>query len=191
MRAHSVLAMGGLGPRETAHGSALGLHAPEPVDLLAGAALPGLGIHDKYFESDIGHRTRGTAQGLSCAWSEEPGWRCTVLNPSRFYARKHYVVPLRHRDILSMVKGGYGIGFYGTENALAPFVQAYRALPAVVMNDVKGVGDEIVKMREARVNGRYYAYVVNTGEETRLFASVRLKGLTNLVTGEQLAGETL
>lgn len=160
-------------------------------DLLAGAAFPGLGIHDKYFESDIGHRTRGTAQGLSCAWSEEPGWRCTVLNPSRFYARKHYVVPLRHRDILSMVKGGYGIGFYGTENALAPFVQAYRALPAVVMNDVKGVGDEIVKMREARVNGRYYAYVVNTGEETRRFASDRLKGLTNLVTGEQLAGETL
>ncbi|MGN0833712.1 MAG: LamG domain-containing protein, partial [Kiritimatiellia bacterium] len=160
-------------------------------DLLKGAAFPGLGIHDKYFESDIGHRTRGTAQGLSCEWSDEPGWRCTVLNPSRFYARKHYVMPLRYRDILSMVKGGYGIGFYGTENALAPFVQAFRALPAVVMKDVKGVGDEVVKMREARVNGKYYAYVVNTGEEKRRFTSARLQGLKNLATGETLTGDTI
>lgn len=155
-------------------------------DLFKGAAFPGLGIHDKYFESDVGHRTRGTAQGLTCEWSDEPGWRCTVLNPSRFYARKHYVMPLRYYDILSMVKGGYGFGFYGTENALAPFVQAYRALPAVVMKDVKGVGDEVVKMREARVNGKYYAYVVNTSEEKRRFKSSRIKGLKNLTTGEIL-----
>lgn len=159
--------------------------------LLKGATFPSVGQHDRYFETAVGHNTRGTPAGLTCSWSDELGWRVTTMNPPGIYARRHFVEPMRFMDILSMVKGGYLLGFYGAENALAPFVQAYRALPAKVMADVPGVGDEIVKMRETTVNGRYYAYVVNTGDKPRTVRSARFKGMQNLVTGETLTGDTL
>ena len=42
-----------------------------------------------------------------------------------------------------------------------PFLQAFRALPSVVMRDVAAIGD--VRVRQGAFGGEIYFYVVNTG----------------------------
>ena len=89
--------------------------------------------------------------------------------------------------MLGLSKGGFLIGTYGMEDVLVPFVQAFRALPAVVMDDVPcGVDD--VRVRQCTFNGRSYFYVVNTGATPRAVTLAFPAKTENLVSGETFGG---
>ncbi len=154
---------------------------PGFYSLLKGARYPWVNQHDRYWESPIG---RGST--LSCDWLSECTWRVSTINPGGFHALRHFVLPLRYGDVLGMSKGGFLIGTYGMEEALVPFVQAFRALPAVVFDDVGGT--ETVKLRHKDFDGKSWFYVVNTDmKPVRVRLSVP-KRTRDLVTGERVGG---
>jgi hypothetical protein len=102
------------------------------------------------------------------------------------HALRHFVLPLRYGDVLGMSKGGFLIGTYGMEDVLVPFVQAFRALPAVVFDDVGGT--ETVKLRHKDFDGRSWFYIVNTDmKPARVKLSVP-KRTHDLVTDERVGG---
>lgn len=157
--------------------------------LFRGAKFPWLNIHDRYWESSIGRSgARGSANTLSCNWFTECPWRVTTLNPGGDSAMRAIVAPLRHGDILGVSKGGFLIGTYGMEEPLARFSQAFRALPAVVFDDVTRVGDVVV--RQNVFAGKSWFYVVNTGSAAATAELAVPKGTRDLVTGE-IAGPEL
>ena len=96
------------------------------------------------------------------------------------------MLPLRYGDVLGMSKGGFLIGTYGMEDVLVPFVQAFRALPAVVFDDVGGT--ETVKLRHKDFDGRSWFYVVNTDMKPATVTLAVPKGAHDLVTGERVGG---
>ena len=159
---------------------------PGFYSLLRGAKYPWVNQHDRYWESPIGRGAKGGPSSLSCDWLDECTWRVSTLNPSGVHALRHFVLPLRYGDVLGMSKGGFLIGTYGMEDMLVPFVQAFRALPAVVFDDVGGT--ETVKLRHKDFDGRSWFYVVNTDKTP---ATVRLsvpKRAHDLVTDERVGG---
>ena len=150
---------------------------------LKGAAYPLVHQHDRYWESPIGAKASGGANSLSCDWLKECGWRVSTINPSGRHALRHFVEPLRFGDVLGVSKGGFLIGTYGMEAELVPFAQAFRALPAVVMEDVAAPAEN-VRVRACSFNEKTYFYVVNAGGSP---ATVRLEfpaKTQDLVTGE-------
>lgn len=141
-------------------------------ETLTGAVGPWVHQHDRYWESAIGREEfrDGKPNQLQAPWLTEHAWRVSTLNPAGFRCMKPYIMPLRHRDILGMSKGGFLIGTHGMEPWLRPFAAAYRALPAEPFDDVPG-SSATVKVRElARADGTWF-YIANTSEEP---ASVRL-----------------
>jgi hypothetical protein len=159
---------------------------PGFYSLLRGAQYPWTNQHDRYWESPIGRGAKDGPSSLSCDWLDECRWRVSTLNPSGVHALRHFVLPLRYGDVLGMSKGGFLIGTYGMEDVLVPFVQAFRALPAVVFDDAGGT--ETVKLRHKDFDGRSWFYVVNTD---KVPVTVRLsvpKGAHDLVTGERTGG---
>ncbi len=148
-------------------------------DLIAAAAYPWVNQHDRYWESAIGGKG-----ALNTPWLTEMGWRVTTINPSGRSALRHFVAPLRHTDVLGLSKGGFLIGTYGMEDVLVPFVQAFRALPAVRMTDVPNGPGGDVRFRHATVGGCDYFYLVNTGEAEQTVCVDFPSGLRNLVTGD-------
>ncbi len=165
---------------------------PGYYSLLRGADFPWVNQHDRYWESAIG-RGAGGKPTLSCDWLRECVWRVTTINPSGFNALRHFAVPFRHHDVLGLSKGGFLIGTYGMEETLAPFVQAFRALPPVVFDDVPPATvaeDNLVRVRAKEYKGRSYFYAVNTGVNP---VSVKLTvpaGTRDLVSGQALAEKT-
>ena len=154
--------------------------------LLRGATYPWANQHDRYWESPIGRDAKDGLSSLSCDWLDECKWRVSTLNPSGVHSLRHFVLPLRYGDVLGMSKGGFLIGTYGMEDVLVPFVQAFRALPAVVFDDVGGT--ETVKLRHKDFDGRSWFYVVNTDKDP---ATVRIavpKRARDLVTDERVGG---
>ncbi|MGN0846424.1 MAG: LamG-like jellyroll fold domain-containing protein [Kiritimatiellia bacterium] len=147
---------------------------------LRGAAYPLVHQHDRYWESPIGAGTKGT---LSCEWLRECAWRVSTINPSGVHALRHFVEPLRFGDVLGLSKGGFLIGTYGMEAELVPFIQAFRALPAVVMEDVAAVGD--VRVRACTFRGRTYFYVVNTAARAATVTVEMPAKTRDLVSGER------
>jgi hypothetical protein len=135
-------------------------------DTLNGATGPWVHQHDRYWESAIGAEEflNGKPNKLEAPWLKEHAWRVSTLNPVGFYCMKPYIMPLRHRDILGMSKGGFLIGTYGMEPWLRPFAAAYRALPAEPFTDVAGSSNE-VKIRELVRSDKTWFYVVNTKEQ--------------------------
>lgn len=135
-------------------------------ETLAGAIGPWVHQHDRYWESAIGREEfrNGKPNKLEAPWLKEHGWRVSTLSPVGFNCMKPYVMPLRHRDILGMSKGGFLIGTYGMEPWLRPFAAAYRALPAEPFDDVHGSSDKI-KVRELARKDTTWFYVVNTSEQ--------------------------
>ena len=131
--------------------------------LLQGAERPWVHQHDRYWESAIGRGgKKGAANSLSCDWLNECTWRVSTINPSGVNALRHFVEPLRYGDVLGVSKGGFLIGTYGMEDVFVPFVQAFRALPAVVFDDVGAPGSDAVRLRQKTYEGASWFYVVNT-----------------------------
>lgn len=153
---------------------------------IKGASYPLVHQHDRYWESPIG-RNGGGSNSLSCSWLKECAWRVSTINPSGRNALRHFVEPLLHGDVLGLSKGGFLIGTYGMEEELVPFVQAFRALPAVVMEDLMAPNGN-VRVRGRMYDGRYYFYVVNAGGEPAETTITFPKGTANLVTGEAYEG---
>ncbi|MDO5579607.1 MAG: LamG-like jellyroll fold domain-containing protein [Planctomycetia bacterium] len=123
-------------------------------------------MHDRYWESAIGDvRREGRGKVLAADWFKEHTWRVTTLNPVGYHALKHYIMPLRYKDILGFSKGGFLIGTYGMENWLVKFSAAYRALPAVPFDDADGSTD-LVKVRTRLDRRLGWFYIVNTSEKT-------------------------
>jgi len=118
--------------------------------------------HDRYWESAIGSDAKVK---LQADWLREHGWRVSTLNPTGFYAMKHYILPLKYQDVLGFTKGGFLIGTYGMEENLVKFAAAYRALPAVAFEDVTECCTEDVKVR-THSNTKYtWFYAVNASEK--------------------------
>lgn len=137
---------------------------PGFYDLLDGADFPWVHQHDRYWESPIGKNSKKN-NSLSNDWLKECPWRVTTINPAGYHAMRHFVLPLRYHDILGMSKGGFLIGTYGMEEMLVPFAQAFRALPAVLFDDLPC--DPIVKLRHREYDGKEWFYLVNTGDKTQ------------------------
>ncbi len=156
---------------------------PGFYSLLKGAAYPWVNQHDRYWESPIG---RAKKDSLSCAWLDECEWRVTTINPAGVHALRHFVLPLRYGDVLGLSKGGFLIGTYGMEDELVPFVQAFRALPGVVFDDVGGT--DVVKVRQKDWNGRSWFYVVNTDMKPVTVTLDLPVGTVDLVSGEKMGG---
>ena len=159
---------------------------PGFYSLLRGAKYPWVNQHDRYWESPIGRGTKDGPTSLSCDWLDECTWRVSTLNPSGVHALRHFVLPLRYGDVLGMSKGGFLIGTYGMEEVLVPFAQAFRALPAVVFDDVGGT--ETVKLRHKDFDGRSWFYVVNTDKVPATARISMPKRAHDLVTGERVGG---
>ncbi len=117
--------------------------------------------HDRYWESAIG---RDKSKMIVSDWFKEHPWRVSTLNPTGFYAMKHYIMPLKYQDILGFTKGGFLIGTYGMEEKLVAFSAAYRALPAVPFTDC-ACSTETVKVRTYSNEKYIWYYVVNTEEK--------------------------
>ncbi|MBQ6108897.1 MAG: hypothetical protein IJK97_11865, partial [Thermoguttaceae bacterium] len=118
--------------------------------------------HDRYWESAIGSDAKVK---LQADWLREHGWRVSTLNPTGFYAMKHYIMPLKYQDILGFTKGGFLIGTYGMEEELVKFAAAYRALPAVAFEDLKSCSTEDVKVRKYSNSKYTWFYAVNASEK--------------------------
>ncbi|MBQ1726211.1 MAG: hypothetical protein II039_02365 [Treponema sp.] len=117
---------------------------------------------------------------------KECPWRVTTINPSGRAALKHYAVPFRYHDVLGLSKGGFLIGTYGTEEVLVPFIQAFRALPAVAFDDVPCAGDPLVKVRRKVFDGKTYLYAINTGDTPARVTLDVPPGTEDLVTGQRV-----
>ncbi|MDO5552348.1 MAG: LamG-like jellyroll fold domain-containing protein [Planctomycetia bacterium] len=123
--------------------------------------------HDRYWESPIGKESRGAnnpAQSLDTPWLKEHPWHVTTLNPLAFHAMKHYIMPLRYKDVQGLSKGGFLIGSYGMEEYLTPFIRAFRALPAAEFTELPG-SSETVKARLYSDSQSTWFYFANTNAE--------------------------
>ncbi len=128
-------------------------------------------FHDSYYETDIGGpivRNQWGRKGdgrLEGDWLDEHDWRVTCFNPSGREALRPYASALAHGDLLAFARGGFLVGTSGTEDVLRPFVANFRALPAVVFQDVAlpAGSPAAARLRKATVEGRTWYYALNTG----------------------------
>ncbi|MBL4702477.1 MAG: hypothetical protein JKX85_14605 [Phycisphaeraceae bacterium] len=117
-------------------------------------------LFDAYFEDRAGHASPMKDLGKILPKTKEAGWRCSAINTNTFYALENYVASLNNLDALSITKGGFAIGTLGIENQIGHFSQAYRTLPAIKFDNIKGIEDPI-RVRQKIVDGRNYFYVLN------------------------------
>ena len=147
-------------------------------------------LHDSYYETDIGGpvvRNQWGRKGdgrLEGDWLNEPDWRVTCFNASGREALRPYATALAHGDLLAFARGGFLIGTSGTEDVLRPFVANFRALPAVVFQDVAlpAGGPPAARLRKATVDSATWYYALNTGHEPCKVALP--EPLTDALTGK-------
>jgi len=139
---------------------------PGQYGTIQGANTPWINFHDRYWESAVGDPQRNTVEKnhFHTDWLVEHPWRVSTLNPTGFYAMRHFVMALRYCDVQGFNKGGFILGTQGMEPELRAFSQAFRALPAVRFADVPG-STETVKLRAYSDGSRTWFYVVNTSEK--------------------------
>ena len=147
------------------------------------ASFPWVGQHDVYWESALaGHGNELRLENGE--WLNECKWRVSTINPSGRNQLEAFAVPFRHVDPLGLSKGGFLVGTYGMENEIRPFIQAFRALPAVVF---KAVQESDVTVRSQEFDGKMWFYAVNTTGERRK-VELEVNGVfRNLVSGAELA----
>ena len=133
-------------------------------DFTRGASYPLAHQHDRYWEDATGNPRRNPRSGDALSGPkrdlDEHNWRVSTLNPAGEYAMNHYAESLLNQDMLGVSKGGYLIGTYGMEEYLAPFAQAFRALPPVRMDTLPGGGANL-RLRHVNYAGRSWFYIVN------------------------------
>ena len=112
-------------------------------------------LHDRYFENPIGQTSPIPGLGV-----KEVGWRVSTLTPNSFHSLEYYALAVNNLDALDITKGGFVIGTFGMEQWVGRFAQAFRALPAIRFDDVKGLEDP-VRVRQAVVDGKAYFYLLN------------------------------
>ena len=159
----------------------------ETYSLLRNASCPWVHQHDGYWESGVGKKAcSGGRETLTCDWLTETSWRVTTINPSGASAMRAFVLPLRYGDVLGMSKGGFLIGTYGMEPFLARFARAFRALPAVRMDEFFREGNVVA--RKAAFDGCIWGYVVNTDYADAAVEVALPAGAADAVTGSPLPG---
>lgn len=131
-------------------------------------AYPFALFSDSYYETAIGAPKSGAGDRgdgrLRGDWlRNEFGWRVSHINAGGREALRPFATALRDGDMLSFAKGAFLLSVNGLEDVLVPWMREFRKLPAVRFRDVKGNWPEAVKVRFAEVEGRRYAYAVNTG----------------------------
>jgi len=145
-------------------------------------------FHDSYYESPVGAANRvGRRAGdgrLRGGWLNETNWRVTSMAASGREVLRPYAKALKYGDLFMFAKGGFLMGTLGDEPVLAPFMQAFRTLPAVRFEDLPGVGTEAVRVRTATVDGVQWFYAVNTGFEKATLALPLPEGATDAITGQ-------
>ena len=174
---------------------------PETPDAYAPAretGYPFAVLHDSYYETAIGAppgdgRKSGDGR-LSGDWLKEPGWRVTHFNASGREALRPYAKALANGDLLAFARGGFLLGTLGTEDVLAPFARAFRALPAVPFEDATPDPDaqapsraSLAILRTAVVGGERWYYALNTGAGPQRITLP--PGLRDALTGETLPAE--
>lgn len=157
-------------------------NAPEILEEFAKKFPTEVTIHDRYWEDPVGRvkPLKGFSDRPSVT---ELGWRVSTLNATGYHSLEPYVNALNNLDAIRITKGGFLIGTYGMEENLADFSKAFRALPAVQFNDVKGLEDP-VRVRQAVVDGKLYFYVLNrlpmpVQVDIKLFKNGSLTDITN------------
>ena len=135
-------------------------------------AYPFALFSDSYYETAVGAPADGKGGArkgdgrLSGGWLEgEFAWRVSHINAAGREALRPFAKALKDGDMLSFAKGAFLISVNGMEDVLVPWMREFRKLPAVQFRDAKGSWPEAVKVRVAEVDGRRYAYAVNTGFE--------------------------
>lgn len=123
------------------------------------AGAPCVNFHDSYFEDAIGGSGRPTER-LSGDWLSECRWRVACLNGPGREALREFAVALGCCDVRHFAKGGFLVGTYGTEDVLTPWMDRFHSLPAKRFSDA-GKRNGVV-LRTAVVDGRHWAYLVNT-----------------------------
>ena len=146
----------------------------------AKGGFPAVAHFDSYFESAVG-RAKG-ANSLTCDWMQDHPWRVSALNPSGRNVLRDYAVPLKFTDVMVFSKGGFLVGNYGTEEALAPWMQNFLALPAVVFSDMESPSPDVT-IRKGSADGADYLYIVNTTPTEQRVRVAALSGYTEIVSG--------
>jgi hypothetical protein len=101
---------------------------------------------------------------------------------------RYFAVPLRFGDVLGFTRGSFLVCDYGYEPLEARFAQAFRALPAVVFEDIAAeASSPLVKVRHARFDGKEYFYAINTGDTPARVTLELPPGTMDLVTQERLS----
>ena len=142
--------------------------------------FPAVAHFDSYFESGIGC-AKG-ANSLTCDWMQDHPWRCSALNPSGRNVLRDYAVPLKFTDVMVFSKGGFLYGNYGTEEAIAPWMQNFRALPAIVFSDMESPSPDVT-IRRGSADDADYIYIVNTTPTEKRVRVAALSGYTEIVNG--------
>jgi hypothetical protein len=160
-------------------------------DFVAEAGYPLAHQHDRYWEDAAGNPRRNRQSGDALSGPErdldEHNWRVSTLNPAGEFAMNHYAESLLNQDMLGLSKGGYLIGTYGMEEYLAPFAQAFRAMPPVKMRTLPGGGEKL-RLRHVDYAGKSYFYVVNCSGSKLSFSLEFPAGTKETVGGKAFSG---
>ncbi|MBE6383253.1 MAG: LamG domain-containing protein [Lentisphaerae bacterium] len=160
---------------------------------LSNASRPAVHVHDVYWEDFVDYihvkwrRPDDPALRIDGDGFADQKERVTVINPGGVHGMRQFAVPLARHDLVAITKGGFSVGTYGLEDRLVPFMQAFRALPPVMLADdcVKGS----VVVRRGCWRGREYAYFVNSDWKPAKVSYDFGTGACDLVTGERHSGK--
>lgn len=140
--------------------------------------------HIEYFESDIDAR-----EPIKDLWWEGPGWRVAGLMPGGRHWLELFAEAVALYDAPRVTIGGFIVGTMGHQEEITEFARAYRPLPAVQFDTLKGASDTAV----VRVGPGGYLYAVSRSPfpvtvDLQCPADVTL---TDLSDNAQLKGPTV
>lgn len=109
-------------------------------------------VYVEYFESGIDE-----SDPIRDLWWEGPRWRCCGLTPGGRNYLELFAEAVALYDAPMITTGGFVVGTMGHNEEVAEFAKAYRALPAVRFETIKGSSDTAI----VRVGAGGYLYVVS------------------------------
>lgn len=155
--------------------------------LILGSSYPFADFHESYYETSVGAKNltgRHSGDGrLNGDWLVEKPWRVTHFAASGREALRPYAKALKYGDVFAYGRGGYLLGTSGDEAVTAPYMRAFRSLPAAKFADVKGFSHPDARFRTAKVGGTDWYYVVNTGYDPVELTLDLPEGTVDAVTG--------